>query len=164
MISLETHGYILCFSSSEVLSIKKKFSAILHTRLSTPTCVFHADFACKFINHLLRGFLAEQGALSQFSCRGPNAQNCLLSIVTFLRQLVIEDQRISSTSLLGWGCVCIHLPDQQSSFLALQGDIPLECLFGRSHAWLHNASFVLLRLIPSSCPSNWLLSILNVSS
>lgn len=63
---------------------------MLHTQLSTPMCVFHADFACQRIYHLLRVFLVEQGTLPQFSCRGPDAQNGLpsVSIVTLWRRLV----------------------------------------------------------------------------
>ena len=163
MISLNTHGYILCFSSSEVLSISKKFATTLHTRFSTPSCVFHADFACEFINHLLRGFLAEQDALSQFSCHGPDAQNCLLSIVTFLRQLV--HWRSTHLFHLTFGLrLFLHPPTWSTVILPCFAGWYSSRVSFWSFSWLLGASFVLLRLIRSSCPSNWLLSILNVSS
>jgi transposase InsO family protein len=62
-------------SRSEVLSIYKKFAAMVHTQFSTPFRVFHADSAGEYISHSLRAFLAEEGTPAQFSCPGAHAQN-----------------------------------------------------------------------------------------
>ena len=76
-------------SCSEVLSIYKKFAALVHTRFSTTIHVFHADSACVYLYHLLRRFLVEQSTLAQFSscARGQNGV-AKASIATFMRRLV----------------------------------------------------------------------------
>ena len=159
MFSLDAHGYIVCFSCSKVLSISKKFAPMLHAGFSTPNCVFHEDFACEFIYHLLCGFLAEQGTLSQFSCRGPNAQNGLLiiSIVNFLRRLV----HWRSTPHF-WVEVV------STSTYLITFTLPRTAGWHSSRAyiwlfpWLLIASFVWLCLLHSCCPRhpreqpNWL--------
>ena len=48
-------------SRSEVLSIYKRFAAMVHTQFSTPIRVFRADSVGEYISEMLRGFLAEHG-------------------------------------------------------------------------------------------------------
>jgi transposase InsO family protein len=62
-------------SRNEVLSIYQRFAAMVRTQYSTPIRVFRADSASEYISQLLRGVLAEQGTLAQFSYPGVHAQN-----------------------------------------------------------------------------------------
>src|SRR4051812_45675928 len=60
---------------SEILSIYQCFSAMVHTQLSTPIRVFHVDSDGEYISKMLRGVLAEQTTLVEFSCPGAHARN-----------------------------------------------------------------------------------------
>src|SRR4051812_7800772 len=62
-------------SCSEILSIYKRFAAMVHTQFTTLVRVFRADLAGEYISQMLRGFLVEQGTLAQFSCPSAHAQN-----------------------------------------------------------------------------------------
>ena len=55
-------------SRSEVLSIYKRFAAMVHTQFSMPIHTFRADSAGEYISQMLCGFIA------QF-CPGTHAQN-----------------------------------------------------------------------------------------
>jgi hypothetical protein len=88
--SRHTWLYFMC-SRSEVLSIYQRFAAMVLTQFSIPICVFRANSASEYISKQLRGVLAEQGTLAQFSVRAPMLIMALLSvsIVIFLRPLVL---------------------------------------------------------------------------
>jgi hypothetical protein len=60
---------------SEVLSIYKTFSAMIHTHLDTSIHVFRANSAGEYLSDALRQELAEQGTLARFSCPSAHAQN-----------------------------------------------------------------------------------------
>jgi hypothetical protein len=58
-------------SRSEVLSIYKRFVAMVHTQFS----MFRGNSAREYISKNLCGVLAEEGTLAQFSCPGAHTQN-----------------------------------------------------------------------------------------
>ena len=105
----------------------------MHTQFSTPNRVFRADSAGEYISKMLRGFLAEQGTLAQFSCPGAHAQN---GVAERKHRHLLETARamIIAASLPPhfWAeavTTSTHLMNIQLS-AALQGGIPLERLFG----------------------------------
>jgi transposase InsO family protein len=79
--SKESHRYYIIFiddfsrytwlyfmsSRSEVLSIYKRFAAMVLTKFSTYIRVCRADSVGEYISKHLRGVLAEHGTLSEFS-------------------------------------------------------------------------------------------------
>ena len=122
-------------SRSEVLSIYQRFVAMVRTRYSTPIRVFRADSAGEYISQHLRGVLAEQGSLAQFSCPGAHAQNGVAErkhhhILETARAMMIA----SSLPPYFWAeaaATSTYLINIQPS-AALQGGIPLERLSGTS--------------------------------
>jgi hypothetical protein len=46
-------------SHSKVLSLYKRFAAMVHTQFSMPICVFRADSVGEYVSQMLRGFLVE---------------------------------------------------------------------------------------------------------
>jgi hypothetical protein len=95
--------------------------------------VFCADSAGEYISKQLRGVLAEQGTLAQFSCPGAHAQN---GIVERKHRHLLETTHAmmiaSSLPPHFWAEVVstsIYLINIQPS-AALQGGIPLERLSG----------------------------------
>jgi transposase InsO family protein len=105
------------------------------TQFSTPIRVFHADSAGEYISKQLRGVLAEQGTLAQFSYPGAHAQNGIAErkhrhLLEITRAMMIASflpphfwAEVVSTS--------VYLINIQPS-ATLHGGIPLEHLSGRS--------------------------------
>jgi hypothetical protein len=60
---------------SEVLSIYKNFSVMIHTHFDTSIRVFRADSIGEYLSDALHLVLAEQGTLAQFSCPSAHTQN-----------------------------------------------------------------------------------------
>jgi transposase InsO family protein len=118
------------------------------TQFSTPIRVFHADSAGEYISKQLRGVLAEQGTLSQFSCPGAHAQNGVAEckhrhLPETTRAMMIA----SSLPTHFWAeaiSTSVYLINIHPS-AALQGVIPLERLFGRS------PDYSMLRLFGCVC-------------
>jgi hypothetical protein len=122
-------------SRSEVLFIYQHFAAMVLTQFSTPVHVFRADSAGEYISKQLRGVLAEQGTLAQFSCLGAHAQN---GVAEHKHRHLLETTRAmmiaSSLPPHFWAeavSTPVYLINIQPS-AALQGGIPLERLSGFS--------------------------------
>jgi hypothetical protein len=135
-------------SRSEVLSIYQHFAAMVLTQFSTPIRVFRADSSGEYIFKQLRGVLAEQGTVAQFSCPGAHAQN---NVVERKHHHLLETTRamMIASSLLPhfWAeavSTSVYLINIQPS-AALQGGIPLERLSG------HSPDYSVLRLFGCVC-------------
>jgi hypothetical protein len=120
---------------SELLSIYKNFSAMIHTHFDTPIRVFRADSTRENLSDALRQVLAEQGTLTQFSCPGAHAQNRVTErkhhhLLKIARALMIA----SSVPPHFWAeavSTATYLINIQFSS-ALQGGIPFERLCGKT--------------------------------
>src|SRR4051812_19825896 len=101
------------------------------TRYSMPIRAFRVDSAGEYISKHLRGVLAEQGTLAQFSCPGAHAQNGVAERKH--RHLLETARAMMITASLPphfWSEVVstsAYLINIQPS-AALQGGIPLERL------------------------------------
>jgi hypothetical protein len=113
----------------------QRFAAMVRTQYSSPIRVFHADSAGEYISQHLRGVLAEQGTLAQFSYPGVHAQN---GVTERKHRHILETTRAmmiaSSLPPHFWAeavATSTYLINIQPS-AALQGGIPLERLSGGS--------------------------------
>jgi transposase InsO family protein len=118
------------------------------TQFSTPIRVFRADSAGEYISQQLRGVLAEQGTLAQFSYPGAHAQN---GVAERKHRHLLETTRammIASSPLPHFWAeavsTSVYLINIQPS-AALQGGIPLERLSSRS------PDYSMLRLFGCIC-------------
>jgi hypothetical protein len=131
-------------SRSEVLSIYKRFAAMVHTQFSMPIHVFRADFAGEYVSQMLHGFLAEQGTLAQFSCPGAHAHNGVAKRKH--RHMLEKAYALMIAASLPphfWAeaiSTSAYLINLQP-LAALQGGIPLERLFARSRDYSALRSF-----------------------
>jgi hypothetical protein len=135
-------------SRSEVLSIYQCFAAMVLTQFSTPIHVFYADSTGEYISKQLRGVLAEQGTLAQFSCPGAHAQN---GIAEHKHRHLLETTRAmmiaSSPPPHFWAepvSTSVYLINIQPSAI-LHGGIPLEHLSG------HSPNYSMLHLFGCIC-------------
>ena len=104
----------------------------------------------------MRGFLAEQGTLAQFSCPGAHAQN---GVAERMHRHLLETARAmmiaASLPPHFWAeavTTSTYLINIQPS-AALQGGIPLECLSGHSPNYSALRLFGCVCYVLHDCPS-----------